>query len=97
MSAAFEFGDTNIVYCGPEVWLRDASIRDNVIGYLPFDSTRSDAAIKSCQLEEDLEQLHERDSYIIAILNRHYIARRAYYCRGCQRRGCHTMSQRRLS
>lgn len=64
-AGCIRIGSTSIAYCGPEVWLRDASIRDNVIGYLPFDSERYDAAVKSCQLEEDLEQFHERDSYII--------------------------------
>ncbi|KAJ6790277.1 hypothetical protein PWT90_07508 [Aphanocladium album] len=55
----------NIAYCGASVWLRDMSIRDNIIGCLPFDQARYDLAIRSCQLEPDLSRLPGRDSYIV--------------------------------
>lgn len=57
--------EVNIAYCSTDVWLKDASIRDNIVGFLPFDSVRYEVAIRSCLLEHDLSQLAERDHYIV--------------------------------
>ncbi|KAJ3490415.1 hypothetical protein NLG97_g5784 [Lecanicillium saksenae] len=57
--------EVNIAYCGANVWLRDVSIRDNILGCLPFDQVRYDLAIRSCQLEPDLSRLPGRDNFIV--------------------------------
>lgn len=54
-----------IAYCGPQAWLRDDSIRQNVIGDLPFNPLRYHMALQSCQLEEDLKLLPGGDGYIV--------------------------------
>ncbi|OAA75681.1 ABC multidrug transporter [Akanthomyces lecanii RCEF 1005] len=55
----------NIAYCGPDVWLRDASIRDNIIGHFKFDAVRYADAIETCQLGEDLARLPGGDGYFV--------------------------------
>lgn len=57
--------NVNIAYCGPKVWLRDTSIRENIIGFLSYDAARYAIAIQSCQLGEDLSRLPGRDGYIV--------------------------------
>ncbi|OAQ99516.1 hypothetical protein LLEC1_05570 [Akanthomyces lecanii] len=55
----------NIAYCGPSSWLRDTTIRDNIIGCLEFDAERYADAIETCQLEEDLARLPGGDAYVV--------------------------------
>ncbi|KAJ4148140.1 hypothetical protein LMH87_002624 [Akanthomyces muscarius] len=55
----------NIAYCGPDVWLKDASIRDNIIGHFKFDAVRYADAIEACQLGEDLARLPGGDGYFV--------------------------------
>ncbi|OAR01944.1 hypothetical protein LLEC1_02922 [Akanthomyces lecanii] len=57
--------NVDIAYCSSQVWLRDASIRENVIGCLAYDPVRYDIAIQSCQLEQDLARLPGRDAYVV--------------------------------
>ncbi|KAJ3497208.1 hypothetical protein NLG97_g2078 [Lecanicillium saksenae] len=54
-----------IGYCGEEVWLQEATIRQNIVGILPFDEQRYRTVIRACFLEEDFEQLPGGDNYIV--------------------------------
>lgn len=54
-----------IGYCDQHVWLRNVSIRDNVIGPATFDQARYDRVMRVCRLEEDVAQFSERDAYIV--------------------------------
>ncbi|KAJ3496535.1 hypothetical protein NLG97_g2588 [Lecanicillium saksenae] len=53
----------SIAYCGPNHWLKDSSIRSNIIGCLPFDAVRYEISISVCQLEHDLSQLPGGDEF----------------------------------
>ncbi|KAJ4158067.1 uncharacterized protein LMH87_008612 [Akanthomyces muscarius] len=65
-SNGFVYTDqVTIAYCSANIWLKDTTIRDNIIGCLPFDPVRYDLAIRSCQLEQDLSRLPGRDNYIV--------------------------------
>ncbi|KAJ3496534.1 hypothetical protein NLG97_g2589 [Lecanicillium saksenae] len=55
----------SIAYCGTQPWLKTASIRENIVGPLPFDSLRYNAVIRGCQLLDDLKQLPAGDSYLV--------------------------------
>ncbi|KAJ2983292.1 hypothetical protein NQ176_g797 [Zarea fungicola] len=57
--------DEVIAYCGEQVWLRDVSIRENILNYLPYDKERFIRAIRSCQLEEDLIRLPGGENYVV--------------------------------
>ncbi|KAJ3493495.1 hypothetical protein NLG97_g4700 [Lecanicillium saksenae] len=52
-------------YCDQHVWLRNASIRDNIVGPGPFDQNRYDQAMRLCRLNEDVEQFPEGNGYIV--------------------------------
>lgn len=65
-AAGFVYTDkVNIAYCGANVWLRDTSIRDNVIGCLEFDAVRYQEAIQACQLEDDIARLPGGHDYVV--------------------------------
>lgn len=64
-AGSVQVNETEIGYCGEEVWLRQATVRDNIIGVLPYDAQRYTAAIRACFLEEDLEKLPGGDHYVV--------------------------------
>ncbi len=64
-AGSVQVNETEIGYCGEEVWLWQATVRDNIIGLLPYDAQRYTAAIRACFLEEDLEKLPGGDHYIV--------------------------------
>lgn len=62
--SGFVYTDSvSIAYCGENVWLKDVSIQENIIGYLPFDPVRYALAIQRCQLEPDLALLPNGDNF----------------------------------
>lgn len=52
-----------IAFCSTQVWLQNVSIRENILGGLPFDAVRYQAALQSCQLNDDLAQLPGGDGF----------------------------------
>jgi ABC-type multidrug transport system fused ATPase/permease subunit len=50
-----------IAYVSQMVWLRNATIRDNITFGLPYDEHRFSKTIKICQLEDDLKNLSGGD------------------------------------
>ncbi|KAM3477754.1 hypothetical protein MY8738_006300 [Beauveria namnaoensis] len=54
-----------IGYCGENVWLRDITIRENIVGDLEFNQARFTSVIKACFLEEDLQWLPGGADYIV--------------------------------
>lgn len=57
--------DEVIAYCGEHVWLRDVSIRENILNYLPYSNERFIRVIRSCHLEEDLSRLPGGENYVV--------------------------------
>ena len=65
-AAGYVYTDkVNIAYCGANVWLKDTSIRDNIVGCLEFDAIRYQEAIQACQLEEDIGRLPGGHDYVV--------------------------------
>ena len=54
-----------IAYCGQQPWLRHASIRKNIVGRRPYDPVWYEVVLNACALNEDLQRLPLRDSYVI--------------------------------
>ncbi|EGX92389.1 ABC multidrug transporter, putative [Cordyceps militaris CM01] len=52
-------------FCGQLLWLQNVSIRDNIIGYLPFDERLYRRVLHCCLLEEDIAALPEGENYIV--------------------------------
>lgn len=64
-SGSVEVNTTDVGYCGQTVWLRNATIRENVVGHLEYDKDRFDRVMKACFLEEDLKWLPGGEEYIV--------------------------------
>ncbi|KAJ3498408.1 hypothetical protein NLG97_g1156 [Lecanicillium saksenae] len=62
-SGSLYVDDRNVAYCGQNVWLENGSVKDNVIGPLPFDSRRYNATIRACMLQEDITALPDGDNF----------------------------------
>lgn len=60
-----------MAFSSQTVWLKNASIRDNVIGPLPFDTRRFKRVIKACLLQDDLKTLPGSDGYIVGLAGAH--------------------------
>lgn len=52
---------TSTGYCDQVSWLRNISIRDNIIGSSEFDNTWYNTVLSSCMLHEDLRQISDGD------------------------------------
>lgn len=52
-------------YCAQTVWLQNGSVRQNIIGLLPYDAQRYALVVECCLLGADLEQLPGKDLYIV--------------------------------
>lgn len=52
-------------YCSQTPWLRNVSIRDNIIGFNEYDAEWYDTVIETCLLREDLELLPDNDSFVV--------------------------------
>lgn len=48
-------------YCGQTPWIKNASIKNNIIGYEEFDEEWYDSPLEACLLKEDLENLPSGD------------------------------------
>ena len=46
-------------YCDQIPWLRNTTIKNNIIGQSPFDEEWFDTVLRSCTLDEDMHQLPE--------------------------------------
>lgn len=54
-----------IGYCDQDVWLRNGSIRDNVVGPAEFNLARYNKVMRICRMNEDLEDFEEGDAFIV--------------------------------
>ncbi|KAJ4145421.1 hypothetical protein LMH87_004273 [Akanthomyces muscarius] len=52
-------------FCGQLIWLQNVSIKDNIIGYLPYDERLFRRVVRCCLLEEDIAALPDGENYIV--------------------------------
>ncbi|KAH8710453.1 ABC transporter atnG [Beauveria bassiana] len=65
LGGSVEVDSADIAYCGQKVWLRNTSIRQNVIGNLAYDSEKFRRVIRACFLDDDLAWLPEGEEYVV--------------------------------
>ncbi|KJZ71929.1 hypothetical protein HIM_08685 [Hirsutella minnesotensis 3608] len=53
--------DSSIAYCGQCPWLRNVSMRDNIVGHSDFDADWYHTVVEACLLDEDARQLAHGD------------------------------------
>ncbi|RSL73721.1 hypothetical protein CEP54_000267 [Fusarium duplospermum] len=51
--------EDSVGYCDQIPWLRNTTIKNNIIGQSPFDKKWFDTVLRSCTLDEDMHQLPE--------------------------------------
>lgn len=54
-----------IAFCDQTPWLRNATIRENILGFAPFDKAWYQCVVRECCLEPDLLQLPDGDQTIV--------------------------------
>ncbi|KAJ6779327.1 hypothetical protein PWT90_02510 [Aphanocladium album] len=64
-AGSIQVNETDVGYCGEDVSLREGTIRENIIGSLPYNAERYNAVLRACFLEGDLTQLPGGDKHIV--------------------------------
>jgi ABC-type multidrug transport system fused ATPase/permease subunit len=54
--------DGTIAYCPQQAWIQNATLKDNVLFGLPFDSAKYQRAVEVCQLQPDIAMLPAGDA-----------------------------------
>ena len=52
---------TSVAYAPQQPWIMNASVKDNILFFLPYDSQRYEQVIRVCQLTQDLRDLPAGD------------------------------------
>ncbi len=65
LGGSVEVDTSDIGYCGQYIWLRDTTIRDNIIGHEEYDDQRFRRVIRACFLEDDLQWLPGGADYVV--------------------------------
>lgn len=60
-SGRFEQSLSGSAYCDQQVWLRNATVRENIVGEDPLDESWYQKVIWSCGLLQDLQQMKQGD------------------------------------
>ncbi|KAK1493023.1 hypothetical protein CTAM01_09650 [Colletotrichum tamarilloi] len=55
----------SVAFCDQSAWLRNVSIKDNVIGQAPFDQAWFSAVVHACTLDEDIALFSEAEDTIV--------------------------------
>ncbi|KAG6041161.1 hypothetical protein E4U41_005799 [Claviceps citrina] len=61
LSGAVQLATSSVAYCDQDPWLRNVSLRENILGTSPFDQEWYDQVVVACSLERDIAFLPCRD------------------------------------
>lgn len=67
LAGSLHVHDTEIGYCGENVWLSNNTIRHNIIGHLPYNAALYRRVLRSCFLEEDIRWLPGGDEFVVGM------------------------------
>lgn len=59
--------DQHIAFCDQPPWIANLSIRDNIVGALPFEEELYHSALGTCALDRDIRELPEGDQHICGL------------------------------
>ncbi|ORY18549.1 P-loop containing nucleoside triphosphate hydrolase protein [Clohesyomyces aquaticus] len=65
LSGSFEPPSAGTAFCDQTVWLRNATVRDNIVSEDEFEKSWYDQIVWSCCLQQDLAEMKRGDSTII--------------------------------
>lgn len=61
VSGSLYVEDSQVAYCGQIAWIKNVSIKDNIIGNSEYDEAWYDTVLDSCLLKPDLERISGGD------------------------------------
>ncbi|KAL0937343.1 ABC multidrug transporter [Colletotrichum truncatum] len=56
---------SSVAFCDQAPWLRNISIRDNIIGQVPYDAAWFTAVIRACTLDQDIALFPKREDTLV--------------------------------
>ncbi|KAF1949726.1 putative ABC multidrug transporter [Byssothecium circinans] len=65
LHGSFDPPSSGVAFCDQSVWLRNATVRENIIGEDDFDKTWYSKILWSCNLLQDLEEMKKGDQTLI--------------------------------
>ncbi|KAJ6783073.1 hypothetical protein PWT90_06073 [Aphanocladium album] len=65
LAGSVKIDTSDVSYCSQNVWLRDTTIRENIVGYEEYNEARFTRVIRACFLEEDLNWLPGGAEYVV--------------------------------
>jgi len=65
ISGSIRMRHVDTAYCDQTSWLRNVSIRENILGQTAFDLEWYGTVLCACLLEQDLRQLPDGDSFLV--------------------------------
>ncbi|KAF4440782.1 hypothetical protein F53441_12190 [Fusarium austroafricanum] len=60
-------GDSQVAFCDQTPWIANISIKENIVGALPFYEERYRMALNACALDQDIEDLTDGDSHLCGL------------------------------
>ena len=57
--------DLEVAFCAQSPWLRNTSIRENIVGISEYDQAWYSRVVSCCSLDEDFAQFTERDDTMV--------------------------------
>ncbi|KAF1934459.1 P-loop containing nucleoside triphosphate hydrolase protein [Didymella exigua CBS 183.55] len=65
LEGVFERSHSLVSYCAQSVWLRNVSVRDNILGESDFEDSWYNAVVRACVLEQDFAELPNGDATLV--------------------------------
>ncbi|PNP84224.1 hypothetical protein FNYG_02912 [Fusarium nygamai] len=59
--------DSQVAFCDQTPWIANISIKENIVGALPFYEERYRMALHACALEQDIEDLTDGDKHLCGL------------------------------
>ncbi|KAG7426199.1 ABC transporter gloK [Fusarium oxysporum f. sp. raphani] len=66
-SGTVSVDDSQVAFCDQTPWIANISIRENIVGALPFYEERYRMALHACALDQDIEDLTDGDKHLCGL------------------------------
>ncbi|RBA18274.1 hypothetical protein FPRO05_10569 [Fusarium proliferatum] len=66
-SGTVSIDDSQVAFCDQTPWIANISIKENIVGALPFYEERYRMALHACALDQDIEDLTDGDKHLCGL------------------------------
>ncbi|KAF5553204.1 multidrug resistance [Fusarium napiforme] len=67
LSGTVSVDDSQVAFCDQTPWIANISIKENIVGALPFYEERYRMALHACALDQDIEDLTDGDKHLCGL------------------------------